>query len=80
MGLNRIKMFTSFMYPTLISLAIFAIVYFIPTPNVFNLISNTRIKYIVICIFKTAIWILPYLAILTKMNKISIKEIINSRK
>lgn len=80
MGLNRIKMFTSFMYPTLISLAIFAIVYFIPTPNVFNLISNTRIKYIVICIFKTAIWILPYLAILTKMNKISIKEIIYSRK
>lgn len=75
-GLNRIKMLTSFLYPTSISLAVFAVVYFIPVPDISPYVENNKLSSIITCIYKTLIWIVPYIIILAKLKGKRINELV----
>jgi len=75
LGLNRLKLFRCFLVPVIIAFLIFIIVYFIPiTKNCFGEI-NERLAYILVCITKTLIWLLPYVGILLFFNIIDLRKV-----
>lgn len=74
--LNRWKLFKCFAKPTLIAVLIFAIISLIPIQiELFGEI-NKRIAYILVCIVKSVIWLIPYLILLSVFKVIDIKNLI----
>ncbi len=73
MKLSRWKMFRSFIGPTIISFAIFYIVHFVPLKIEWFSMFNLRLQMILMCIFKTFLWLIPYIAIIWVLRIIDIK-------
>lgn len=77
LGLNRWKLFKCFAKPTSIAFIILIIVYNIPiSTNPFHN-TNERITYILTCIIKSLIWLVPYIILLHILKIIDIKKIMN---
>ncbi|MCI1640754.1 MAG: oligosaccharide flippase family protein [Bacteroidales bacterium] len=64
MGLDRIKMLKSFLVPTIISFAVLACARLVKIDISWFSGINIRLAYIIICIIKTMIWLIPYIGIL----------------
>ena len=77
-GLNRIKMFRSFFIPTAISMGTLYVVQFIPTEHLSFTFMPLRLHYIILCIIKTLLWLIPYISLLLIFRIIDLKSIRNS--
>lgn len=74
--LSRWKLFKSFARPVLVAIVVFVVVYKIPISiSIFNSL-NERLAYILVCIIKSAIWIIPYIILLNILKIIDFKQII----
>ena len=75
--LSRKKMFSSFFYPTIISLVLLSIIsqVSIEMPASVTSIYDGRISHISVCLIKTLMWIIPYLGLLTAFRLFNPKEL-----
>lgn len=73
--LNRIKVFMHFLKPTLTAFIIAYVIYYSPIDYSFIPISNERIFYLVICIIKSCLWLIPYVLILQIMKIIDFRTL-----
>jgi O-antigen/teichoic acid export membrane protein len=64
MGLDRLKMLKSFLIPTIISFAVLAFAKLVKIDISWFSGINIRLAYVIICIIKTMIWLIPYVGIL----------------
>ena len=74
-GLKRSKMLKSFLVPTALGVIAYACTRFIKVDNVIFGNINERIALIIICIIKTAIWLIPYTVLLIITGTLKINEI-----
>lgn len=74
--LSRMKMLKSFFIPTFMAFAVFFVILNIPFPiHITNL--DARLDWIVMCIIKSLLWLIPYIIILLLTNTLSRKEVIS---
>ena len=73
--LSRMKLFGSFVVPTLAALLVYVAVAFIPIDKSIFGDINERIGYILVCIVKTLMWAIPYVAILYIGKIVDFKQI-----
>lgn len=74
-GLNRWKMFQSFLIPTGLAVILLILVKFVPvSPNDFPIFSP-RLQYISVCIVKTLLWLIPYVVLLIIFHVIDVKSL-----
>lgn len=73
-GLNRKRMILCFMKPTLVSLLLLGTIYIIPF-NIedISIVMNERVNYIIICVVKTLLWLIPYITILFLLKILDLK-------
>lgn len=62
--LQRFKVCLCFLKPTVLAAILAFIVYYLPINYSFLPVSNQRVYYLLICIIKSVIWLLPYIALL----------------
>ena len=75
LGLSRLRMFRSFLYPVILSVITLGIVSKLPiTVENFDGI-NLRIAYIVVCIIKSSIWLSLYVTLLYWFKLFKFKEL-----
>lgn len=68
LDLSRLKMFMAFFKPTLIALIIAVIIYKLPLNFEVLPIKNSRLRYLCICMFKTLMWLVPYIALIQSLK------------
>lgn len=73
--LNRWKMIKSFLFPVLIAVCVALFVRSIPLTRDILPMLNDRIAYVVLCVIKSLIWMVPYLLLLTVFKQIDWKQI-----
>ena len=65
--------------PTLIAVAVFFFVSFIPVSvNMFDDL-NMRFAYILACVIKSLIWIVPYVIILSLLKIVDFKQLVKKK-
>ena len=73
--LSRLKMMMSFLKPTILSLLVMLLVNVLPINWNSIDFGQERISYMVICVIKTVLWIVPYTLLLYSFKIVSIKEL-----
>ena len=73
--LSRYKLFKCFAIPTILAGGIFAIVSLIPISIQWLPHLNERIAYIIICIIKSLMWLIPYLILLQTLKIVNFKQL-----
>ena len=73
--LDRGRMFSAFLLPTLVSVAVLVpcMLWFRPDISIFGDI-NERLAYVLMCLLKTAVWLIPYVAILLMSGLLRLSE------
>ena len=75
LNLSRMKMMKCFLVPTVIAIGVYVLASLIPISiNMFGAI-NVRVAYILVCIVKTMVWGIPYIAILHFCKIIDFKQL-----
>lgn len=74
--LSRRRMLYSFFIPTVISVLVLVIIFFLPIT--FVNFDNVRLTKITVFIFKTLLWIIPYCLLLKAFKVIDFKELKNT--
>ena len=72
-NLSRWRMFRCFIVPTLISLLMLVLASLIPMKMEWFSIFDERLQYISICIIKSLLWLIPYLALLCGLHIVDLK-------
>ena len=75
MGLSRWKMFRCFLIPTCLAMVVLVLVNFVPIRQEYFAAFPIRLQYILICIVKSLLWLLPYSALLIALHVIDIKSL-----
>lgn len=75
MGLSRWKMFRCFLIPTCLAIVVLVLVNCVPIRQEYFAAFPMRIQYILICIVKSLLWLLPYSALLIAFHVIDIKSL-----
>lgn len=73
--LSRYKLFKCFAIPTILAGGIFVIVSLIPISIQWLPHLNERIAYIIICIIKSLMWLIPYLILLQTLKIVNFKQL-----
>lgn len=74
MQLSRWKMFKSFALPTVVSFAVMALVWLVPVELHIPSLGD-RLNWILICLVRTLLWLVPYVGALVLFRVISPSEI-----
>ena len=75
LNLSRMKMVKCFLVPTVIAIGVYVIASLVPISiDMFGAI-NVRVAYILVCIVKTMVWGIPYIAILHFCKIIDFKQL-----
>jgi len=75
MGLSRWKMARSFLLPTLISFALLFLCFKLIHIDAYSFDGmNIRLAYILVCLIKTACWIIPYFGCLLLSGQLKLSE------
>lgn len=77
--LQRFKMLKCFFKPTLMAFILFFVIWNIPIPQHF-VDYNNRLDWILICIAKSLLWLIPYIVLLLLTHTLSYKELIGIMK
>ena len=72
LNLSRIKMFWTFIKPTLIAIILLVAIKLIP--NIWIETDGSRLSYMYVCFIKSVLWLIPYLLILFALRIIDIKD------
>lgn len=75
LGLDRLKMFSSFLWPTLLSFAVLAAVSFIDIDISLFGGMKERWAYLSVCVLKSFVWFIPYAALLFLTGILKIDEL-----
>ena len=77
--LDRLRLFKCFAVPTLIAVAVFFCVSFITVSvDMFGGL-NMRLAYILICVIKSLVWVIPYMIILSLLKIVDFKQFVKSK-
>ena len=72
--LKRLEMLKSFLLPTLLAFLVLLIIWNIPFPSLKTNIGE-RFDWIIICIAKSLLWLLPYILVLLLTKTLDYKEV-----
>lgn len=76
MSLNRKAMVTAFLYPTMIGATVLLVVSFVSIRADWFDCFNLRIAYIIVCVLKALLWLIPYIGLLIIFKLLNIRELI----
>ena len=75
LNLSRRKMLVCFLIPTIVAALVYIVVSCIPIDKSFFGDINERIGYVLVCVLKTMMWAIPYIAILYFGKMVDFKQI-----
>lgn len=73
--LSRLRLFLCFIKPTLIGAVLCGVVFLIPISDKLFASMNERVAYLLICVIKALIWLLPYVVILVALRIVDFKAL-----
>ena len=74
--LSRLRLFLCFIKPTLIGAVLCGVVFLIPiSDKLFASSMNERVAYLLICVIKALIWLVPYVVILVALKIVDFKAL-----
>lgn len=73
--LSRLRLFLCFIKPTLIGAVLCGVVFLIPISDKLFASMNERVAYLLICVIKALIWLVPYVVILVALRIVDFKAL-----
>lgn len=73
--LSRLRLFLCFIKPTLIGAVLCGVVFLIPISDKLFASINERVAYLLICVIKALIWLVPYVVILVALKIVDFKAL-----